>query len=142
MEYLSGLTSSDKLMQQVKNNKEMFEKKYPNLNDYAKHMIETLLFSTLGGSKVYLLQQGGKKWMDVIISAEKIHFFTAPDMILDFQIELGDIDCAVIHKNNHELLALHQRTDQPDLILSFGNLRTNFLVSLMTAFENSDLKRF
>jgi len=80
--------------------------------------------------------------MDVIISAEKIHFFTAPDMILDFTVELDDIDCAVLHKNNHELLALHQRTDQPDLILSLGNLRTNFLVSLMTAFENSDFKRF
>jgi len=80
--------------------------------------------------------------MDFIISSKKIHFFTTPDMLLEFEVNLEDIDCCVIHKNNHELLAVHQRIDQPDLILSLGNLRTNFLVSLMTAFENSDSNRF
>ena len=105
-------------------------------------MIETLLFSSLG-NKVYILKDGGlKHQIEVIISANKIHFFTAENMVIDFEIDLVDIDCCVLHRNNHELIALHLKSNMPDIILSLLNLRTNFLVGLMTSIEKSEFDRF
>jgi len=63
-------------------------------------------------------------------------------MVIDFEIDLVDIDSCILHKNNHELLALHLKTDMPDIILSLDNLRTNFLVGVMTAVEKSEFNRF
>lgn len=63
-------------------------------------------------------------------------------MVIDFEIDLVDIDSCVLHRNNHELLALHLKSDMPDIILSLDNLRTNFIVGLMTSFEKSEFNRF